>query len=107
MIVIDLLYVGHDLVALIEMASEPDHVLVVNVAVAPAFQGQGFGHALMSHAEEVERPLSFEELRLYTNGCFIENLRLYSELGYQTYCEEVHPQFGAVVYMNKRIKPKR
>ena len=103
---VDLLYVGHNLVALIETAPEPDHLLVVNVAVAPALQGHGFGRALMSQAEEVARSLGLDELRLYTNGRFIENLRLYGQLGYQTDCEEVHPQFGAVVYMSKRIKPK-
>ena len=34
----DLLYLGDDLAALIETIREPDHLLIENVAVAPAFQ---------------------------------------------------------------------
>ena len=40
---IDLLYLGDDLAALIETIREADHLLIENVAVAPAFQGRGFG----------------------------------------------------------------
>lgn len=45
---VDLLHVDGSLVALIEMAPGADHLLVVNVAVAPACQGQGFGPALLA-----------------------------------------------------------
>ena len=47
----DLLYVNGELAALIETISCPDHLLIENVAVSPAFQGKGFGRILMAHAE--------------------------------------------------------
>jgi ribosomal protein S18 acetylase RimI-like enzyme len=100
---IDLLHVGGEAVALIEMAPKPDHLLIVNVAVLPAHQGQGHGRALMAHAEEVARSLNLREVRLYTNALFAENLRLYNRLGYRVDREEQHPQFGVAVHMSKRL----
>ena len=100
---IDLLHVGGEAVALIEMAPKPDHLLIVNVAVVPAQQGRGHGRALMAHAEEVARSLNLPEVRLYTNALFAENLRLYSRLGYRVDREEQHPQFGVAVHMSKRL----
>jgi GNAT superfamily N-acetyltransferase len=100
---IDMLHVGGEPVALIEMAPKADHVLIVNVAVAPAQQGLGHGRALMAHAEEVARSLNLREVRLYTNALFAENLRLYSRLGYRVDREEQHPQFGVAVHMSKRL----
>jgi GNAT superfamily N-acetyltransferase len=100
---IDLLQVDGEAAALIEMAPRADHLLIVNVAVAPNYQGKGYGRALMAHAEEVARSLSLNEMRLYTNVLFAENLRLYSRLGYRVDREEQHPQFGVTVYMSKRL----
>ena len=100
---VDLLHVGGEAVALIEMAPKPDHLLIVNVAVAPAYQGRGQGRALMAHAEEVARSLNLSEVRLYTNALFAENLQLYSRLGYRVDREEQHPQFGVAVHMSKRL----
>ena len=50
---IDLLYVGPDLAALIELIRQPDHLLIENVAVSPRFQGRGLGRSLLAHAEVV------------------------------------------------------
>ena len=100
---VDLLHVGDEAVALIEMAPKADHLLIVNVAVVPAQQGRGHGRALMAHAEEVARSLNLREMRLYTNALFSENLRLYNRLGYRVDREEQHPQFGVAVHMSKRL----
>ncbi len=100
---VDLLYDDGRLVGLIEMRPEADHLLIVNVAVAPTSQGQGFGRVLLAHAEEVAKSLGHGEMRLYTNGCFIDNLRLYGRLGYRVDREDVHPQLGVAVYMSKHL----
>ena len=100
---IDMLHVGGEPVALIEMAPKADHVLIVNVAVVLAQQGRGHGRVLMAHAEEVARSLNLREVRLYTNALFAENLRLYSRLGYRVDREEQHPQFGVAVHMSKGL----
>jgi len=100
---VDLLYDDGRLVGLIEMRPEADHLLIVNVAVAPTSQGQGFGRVLLAHAAEVAKSLGHGEMRLYTNGRFIDNLRLYGRLGYQVDREEVHPSLGMAVYMSKHL----
>ena len=69
----DLLYVDGILAALIETIREPDHLLVENVAVSPAFQGRGFGRRLMAHAEALAEAAGYAEIRLYTNQRFVEN----------------------------------
>ncbi len=70
---VDLLHAHGRLVALIEMRPHPDHLLIVNVAVSPEFQGRGHGRALLTHAEQVATSLGHAELRLYTNSRFPES----------------------------------
>ena len=101
--VVDMLHLDGDLAALIEMCPEADHLLVVNVAVAPAYQGRGYGRALLAHAEEFASSLTLEEVRLYTNGRLAENLKLYRQVGYKVDREEVSPHLGITVYMSRRV----
>lgn len=99
---IDMLSDAGALVGLVEMALRDDHVLVVNVAVAPEAQGRGVGHVLMAHAEDVARGAGLMEMRLYTNQKFVENIRLYEKLGYAIDREEPFGD-GFVTYMSKRL----
>lgn len=101
----DLLYEGDTLAALIETAREPeeapDHLLIVNVAVAPAFQKRGLGRRLMAHAETLAIEASFASIELYTNKLMAENIALYQRLGYRIDREQ---PFGTSiqVFMSKR-----
>ncbi len=99
---IDLLHVGGEIVALIEMILAVDHLLIENVAVAPAFQGRGYGRKLMAHAEQLAVLLGRGEIRLYTNKLFDANVRLYLRLGYRVDREEAFSG-GVVVHMSKAI----
>jgi ribosomal protein S18 acetylase RimI-like enzyme len=85
---IDLQYIDGVLAALIEMISNTDHLLIENVAVSPAFQRKGLGRMLMAHAEEVAASLGHSKLRLCTNKKMVENICLYSSLGYSIDREE-------------------
>ncbi len=99
---IDLLHVGGELVALIETILAADHLLIENVAVAPAFQGRGYGRTLMAHAEQLALSLGRTDIRLYTNKLFDANVRLYCRLGYQVDREEAFTS-GIVVHMRKAL----
>jgi len=89
---------------LIETRAEADHLLIVNVAVAPTLQGRGIGRGLVAHAEELARAAGLDEVRLYTNARFARNLRLYARLGYEPYREEAVPRVGIAIHMRKRLR---
>ncbi len=99
---IDLALVADELAGLIETIELPDHLLIENVAVAPAFQGKGLGRRLMAHAEQLAKELGRTEIRLYTNARFAENVALYHRLGYRIDREESGP-LGLTMYMSKQI----
>jgi ribosomal protein S18 acetylase RimI-like enzyme len=73
------------LVAILVLRAEHDHLLVDNVAVDPAHQGQGHGRRLLAYAEDEARRLGLPELRLYTHVKMTENIALYESLGWIEY----------------------
>lgn len=99
---IDLLYKEGELAALIETVAETDHLLIENVAVSPAFQGQGLGRTLVAHAERLAVAAGYGEVRLYTNKLFAANVTLYQRLGYRIDREEAL-NGGTAVHMSRRL----
>jgi ribosomal protein S18 acetylase RimI-like enzyme len=99
---IDLLQVAGELAALVETVAEPGCLLIVNVAVAPEFQGRGHGSGLIAHAERLAMALDHVETRLYTNALFTENIGLYQRLGYRIDREEAF-KGGRLVHMRKSL----
>ena len=100
---IDLWEEGGELLALIETIPAENHLLIENVAVRPDRQGRGIGDRLMRHAEALARSLGFDEVRLYTNAAFAENLAFYTRRGYQEYRRATAIPGSVVVYMKKTI----
>jgi ribosomal protein S18 acetylase RimI-like enzyme len=101
---IDLLYVDGKLAGLIEMIPQASHLLIENVAVSPVFQGRDLGRKLMVHAEHVAVSLGYDEVRLYTNKLFAENVQVYRKLGYRVDREEEFKS-GSAVHMSKSLGP--
>ncbi|TXH84471.1 MAG: GNAT family N-acetyltransferase [Rhizobium sp.] len=99
---IDLVEMDGALAALIEMVPGEDHLLIENVAVSPRHQGQGIGKKLLAHAEQVAAILGVNDIRLYTNKRFAENVQLYLKYGYAIDREEPLKD-GFLVHMSKRI----
>jgi len=100
--IIDLLFEGCVLAGLIEMVPAPDHLLIENVAVAPAYQGRGHGKTLLAHADCFAELHGCRTIRLYTNSRFVENLRLYERLGYVEDRLETNIR-GVIVHMRKSL----
>ena len=98
----DLLFAAGALFGLIETVAEPDHLSVVNVAVAPAWRGRGHGRALLAHAERIAASHGHDVVRLATNKAFAANLRLYRRLGYGVDREEPFLG-GTTVHLSKRL----
>lgn len=81
-----------------------DHLLVENVAVAPAHQGRGLGRTLLAEAERLADQRGLGELRLYTNRLMIENLRMYPRLGYRETGRSIEHGYSRVRFA-KRVEP--
>ena len=99
----DLAFQMGELVGLIETVAAPDHLLIVNVAVAPAQQSGGLGRRLLAHAEALARDQGLTTLRLYTNARFERNVSIYLRLGYRIDREETSER-GVTVHMVKTIE---
>jgi GNAT superfamily N-acetyltransferase len=84
------------------MVPAADHLLIENIAVSPAQQGQGIGKKLLAHAEQVAASLGVADILLYTNKRFVENVQLYLRNGYAIDREEPLKD-GFLVHMRKRV----
>jgi GNAT superfamily N-acetyltransferase len=98
----DLLLSEGVVAGLIETVDEQTQLLIENVAVRTCFQGQGFGRALLAHADQIARGLGRPRIRLYTHEKFAENIRLYLRRGYTIdRCEDVRD--AVAVHMSKVV----
>jgi ribosomal protein S18 acetylase RimI-like enzyme len=64
------------------LIQHPDHLLLDNIAVAPALAGTGIGRALMRFTEVEAARRGHTELRLYTNALMAENIAMYTRAGW-------------------------
>lgn len=102
------LFVAEDrdsLAGLVVLVACEDHLLVENVAVDPARQGEGIGRALLAHAEAVARRTGLPTLRLYTHEAMWENIALYSSLGWEETERRSEKGFERV-FFSKRLGPE-
>ncbi|RIA55274.1 GNAT family N-acetyltransferase [Dichotomicrobium thermohalophilum] len=58
------------------------HLHIENLAIHPAFQGQGLGTRLLRRAEDTARELGLTTLELYTNAKMSEALAFYPARGF-------------------------
>ena len=70
------------IVGLVVMEDEPDHLMLDNIAVAPAQAGQGLGRVLLDFTEAEARRRGKPEVRLYTNVLMARNIEIYAARGY-------------------------
>lgn len=88
--------------AVLVLIAKEDHLLLDNVAVAPAAQGAGLGRQLVGVAEETARRMGYAALRLYTHETMVENIDFYQRLGFAETHRVTERGFNRV-YMSKRI----
>lgn len=75
-----------------------DHLLLENIAVDPASQGQGVGSLLMQTAEDHARDAGLPEVRLYTHQAMTENHAYYERRGFIETHRRVDDGFARVFY---------
>ena len=91
-----------DLAAISVLERHTDHLMLDNVAVEPARQGQRLGVVMIAHAIGVAAGAGLPEMRLYTNAKMERNVALYSRLGFRE-TERKTVGHHARVYMALRI----
>ena len=82
---------------------KPDHLLLENIAVDPAYHGTGLGRRLLVFAEAEAMRQGYRELRLYTHETMIENQRLYAGIGYEETGRRTEVGFERV-FLRKRLR---
>jgi ribosomal protein S18 acetylase RimI-like enzyme len=90
------------LVGLVVLVLQRDHMLLDNVAVAPERQGRKLGRALIGFAEAKARECGYNEIHPYTNELMHQNLALYKRLGYQETARRLDSGFRRV-FMTKTL----
>jgi ribosomal protein S18 acetylase RimI-like enzyme len=91
-----------EIVGLVVLGVDDEGFFIDNVAVDPSQQGTGVGKVLLEHAETAAHDAGFDSIYLYTHERMVENLALYSRIGYVEYDRRVHG--GArIVYLRKRL----
>lgn len=92
---------GLALASSIVLVDEDDHLVVNNVAVAPALQGHGLGRALLEFAESEALRRGFAEVRLHTNAAMADNIAMYPKLGYTLVGRETQHGFHRVLFVKR------
>jgi ribosomal protein S18 acetylase RimI-like enzyme len=74
---VHVLKIDSRLTGLVVLIVEPDGLLLDNIAVAPATQGQKIGRRLMTFASDTAKQRGLPCLRLHTNELMMENIGWY------------------------------
>jgi len=93
---------GDGLAGVLVLEAAADHLLLDNIAVAPAWQGRGVGRLLLDFADAEARRAGYAELRLYTHVLMHENIALYKRLGWQETGRGEQAGFQRV-FMRKKV----
>lgn len=93
---------GAGLAGVLVLIEEADHLLLDNIAVAPAAQGRGYGGVLIRLAEEEAKRRGFAEIRLYTHEVMHENISLYERFGFAVTHRAREAGYDRI-YMNKKL----
>jgi ribosomal protein S18 acetylase RimI-like enzyme len=70
-------------IGVVILKDSPGALLIPNIAVIPAAQGQGHGRRLLTFAEQEARQRGVPEVRLFVNALMVENIALYQHLGFR------------------------
>lgn len=91
------------IVGVVVLNTDDEGFFIDNVAVHPSHHGRGVGKSLLEFAEAEAQRAGFDSIYLYTHEQMIENITLYSTIGYQEF--DRRPQAGfSLVYMRKPLR---
>ena len=89
---------GNEVCAFIVFYPRGNHMHLENVAVRPDCHGRGLGRQMIAFCEETARKSGLAAVELYTNEKMIENLSLYTALGYDEVSRRREDGFDRVYF---------
>lgn len=94
-------------VGLAVLEDAADHLMIFSLAVRPEAHGGGIGRWMLGFAESRARSLGVGEMRLYTNGKMVRNIRVYREAGFAEVGRKENPYRPGwvMVDMVKGVRP--
>ena len=96
---------GRRIVGLVVLIPESEAMLLDNVAVDPTAQGLGYGRMLLEFAERTAVDAGYQTLRLYTHEMMVENIALYTRIGFAE-THRAEEKGLRRVFMAKRLPTK-
>ncbi len=93
---------NNSIVGLFVLMENYQPILLDNLAVDPAMQGQGIGTKLLSYAESIVRKKGHDSIQLYTHELMYENIDFYQGKGYQI-VHKVTEKGYQRIYMHKKL----
>jgi ribosomal protein S18 acetylase RimI-like enzyme len=93
---------GGAILALLVTERHADHLLLDNLAVAPAAQGRGLGRLLVAEAERQARAAGLARIRLYTHALMASNIGLYERAGFAMVARVSEKGFDRI-YMERPV----
>ncbi|MEN0050447.1 MAG: GNAT family N-acetyltransferase [Bacteroidota bacterium] len=76
--------IGQTLVGVLILLKIESNILEIkNIAVAPDFQGKGYGKQLVRFAEKIARQQGYQKLLIGTGNSSIGQLALYQKMGFE------------------------
>jgi N-acetylglutamate synthase-like GNAT family acetyltransferase len=91
-----------EVVGVLVLSTTEEGFGIDNVAVDPSRRDTGLGKALLELAEAEARRAGFDSIHLYTHEGMVENVELYSRIGYVEYDRRSMGEFS-LVFMRKRL----
>ncbi len=74
---------GEEAVAVMVLKEHEEFMLINNLAVAPDYQGKGWGKAMLQLGEVLANKRGKMQTQLYTNEMMADNVSFYQNAGYQ------------------------
>lgn len=94
-----------EIASVVVTRGEGDHLLIENIAVAPARQSQGLGRAMLVWAEAQAAARGYDEVRLYTHETMVENIAFYRRHGFEITRVAADDPYGRVHLRKVRSSP--
>ncbi|MBW9208253.1 GNAT family N-acetyltransferase [Mumia sp. zg.B21] len=94
-----------EIAAVVVTRGQGDHLLIENIAVAPARQSRGLGRAMLVWAEAQAASRGYEEVRLYTHETMVENIAFYRRHGFEISRIAAADPYGRVHLRKVRSSP--